>query len=60
MSTLQDRIRGHKTQTLNQLENIIAANDDGLLDIPHVHKVARAIVIAHKKISWEKLKEEEK
>lgn len=60
MSTLQDRIRGHKTQTLNQLENIIAVNDDGLLDIPHLKKVARAIVEAHehKRIDWEKLKEE--
>ena len=58
MTSLQDRVKGHKTQTLNQLENIIAVNDDGQLDIPHVKKVARAIVDAHDKIDWEKLKEE--
>jgi hypothetical protein len=59
MSTLRDRVRGHKTQVLNPLENIIAVNDDGLLDIPHLHKVARAIVDAHehKRIDWENLKE---
>ena len=58
MTSLADRVKGHKTQTLNQLENIIAVNDDGQLDIPHLKKVARAIVDAHDKIDWEKLKEE--
>lgn len=59
MSSLEDRVKGHKTQTLNPLENIIAVNDDGQLDIPHVKKIARAIVDAHehKRIDWDKLKE---
>ena len=64
MASLQERVKGHKTQVLNPLENIIAVNDDGVLDIPHLKKIARAIVKAHEKINWEilkeKLKEEEK
>ena len=56
MTSLEDRVKGHKTQTLNTLENIIAVNDDGLLDITHVKKIARAIVNAHGKIDWDKLK----
>lgn len=47
MSSLQDRVKGHKTERLNQLENIIAINDDGQLDIKHLKIVAKAIVDAH-------------
>lgn len=46
MSSLQDRVRGHKTERLTQLENIIAINDDGLLDIKHLKTLAAAIVKA--------------
>ena len=55
MSSLQDRVRGHKTQQLNQLENLIAVNDGGQLDIKHLKKVADVIVKNHKKIDWEAL-----
>ena len=47
MTSLQDRVKGHKTEQLNQLENIIAVNDDGQLDIKHLKIVAKAIVDAH-------------
>jgi len=47
MSSLQDRVKGHKTERLNQLENIIAVNDDGQLDIKHLKTLATAIVKAH-------------
>lgn len=47
MSSLQDRVKGHKTERLNQLENIIAINDDGQLDIKHLKIVAKAIVDKH-------------
>lgn len=47
MTSLQDRVKGHKTQLLNQLENIIAVNDDGQLDIDHIKIVSKAIVDAH-------------
>ena len=47
MTSLQDRVKGHKTERLNQLENIIAVNDDGQLDIKHLKIVAKAIVEAH-------------
>lgn len=57
MTSLQDRVKGHKTQHLNQLENVIAVNDDGQLDFEHIKIVARAIVVAHDKIDWEKLKD---
>lgn len=55
MTSLRDRVKGHKTRKLNQLENVIAVNDDGQLDIEHIKIVARAIVDAHDKIDWEKL-----
>ena len=58
MSSLQNRVRGHKTQRLNQLENLIAVNDGGLLDIKHLKIVADAIVKNHKKIDWEVLKKQ--
>jgi len=45
-----------KTQQLNELENVIALNDDGQLDVKHLRKVATAIVEAHDKIDWGKLK----
>ena len=45
-----------KTQKLNELENVIALNDDGQLDVRHLRKVAAAIVEAHDEIDWEKLK----
>ena len=45
-------------QELNPLENIIALNDDGRLDIPNLHKVAAAIVKASDSINWIKLKTE--
>ena len=45
-------------QELNEVENIIALNDDGQLDIPHLHKVAAAIVKASDSIDWMKLKTE--
>jgi len=47
MSSLQERVKGHRTERLNPLENIIAANDDGQLDIKHIKIVAKAIVEAH-------------
>ena len=47
MTSLQDRVKGHKTERLNQLENIIAINDDGQLDIKHLKTLAKAIVDAH-------------
>ena len=47
MTSLQDRVKGHKTERLNQLENIIAVNDDGQLDIKHLKTLAKAIVKAH-------------
>ena len=47
MTSLQDRVKGHKTERLNQLENIIAVNDDGQLDIKHLKMLAAAIVKAH-------------
>ena len=46
MTALRDRVRGHKTERLNQLENIIAVNDDRLLDIKHIKIIAKAIVDA--------------
>lgn len=52
MTSLQDRVRGHKTQRLNQLENLIAVNDGGLLDIKHLKIVANVIVKNHSKIDW--------
>ncbi|MCK4526253.1 hypothetical protein KAW18_02680 [candidate division WOR-3 bacterium] len=52
MTSLQDKIRGHKTQLLSQLENLIAVNDDGQLDIKHLKIVANAIVENHKNIDW--------
>ena len=58
MSSLQDRVRGHKTQRLNQLENIIAVNDGGQLDIKHLKIVADAIVKNHDMIDWEALKKQ--
>lgn len=58
MTSLEDMVKGHKTERLNPLENVIALNDDGQLDIAHLHKVARAIVDAHEKIYLGKLKEE--
>ena len=58
MSSLQDRVRGHKTQQLNQLENLIAVNDGGQLDIKHLKIVADAIVKNHSKINWEALKKQ--
>jgi len=45
-----------KTQKLNELENVIALSDDGQLDVRHLRKVATAIVEAHDKIDWGKLK----
>lgn len=47
MTSLQDRVKGHKTERLNQLENIIAINDDGQLDIKHLKTLAAVIVKAH-------------
>ena len=47
MTPLQNRVKGHKTERLNQLENIIAVNDDGQLDIKHIKIIAKAIVEAH-------------
>ena len=47
MTSLQDRVKGHKTERLNPLENIIAVSDDGLLGIKHIKIVAKAIVEAH-------------
>lgn len=47
MASLQDRVKGHKTERLNQLENIIAVNDDGQLDIKHLKTLAAVIVEAH-------------
>ena len=49
-----------ETQILNDLENVIALNDDGQLDVKHLRKVASAIVEAHDKIDWEKIKEDVK
>ena len=47
MTSLRDRVKGHKTERLNQLENIIAVNDDGQLDIKHLKTLATAIVKAY-------------
>ena len=60
MSLLEDRVRGHKTQQLNRLENIIAVNDGGQLGIIQLKIVADAIVKNHDKIDWDKLKKEVK
>lgn len=46
------------TKKLNELENIIALNDSGQLDVQHLRKVAKAIVDVHDEIDWEALKEE--
>ena len=46
MSSLQNRVKRHKAERLNQLESIIAINDDGLLDIKHLKILAAAIVKA--------------
>ena len=59
MSSLQDRIKGHKTQRLNQLENLIAVNDGGQLGIIQLKIVANAIVKNHDRIGWEALKKQE-
>lgn len=56
MSSLQDRVKGHKTQRLNQLENLIAVNDGGQLDIKHLEIVADVIVKDHDMIDWDTLK----
>lgn len=56
MSSLDNRVKGHKTQRLNQLENLIAVNDGGQLDIKHLKIVADAIAKNHNKINWEALK----
>ena len=56
MSLLQNMVKGHKTQQLNQLENLIAVNDGGQLDIKHLKIVADAIVKNHDRIDWEALK----
>lgn len=45
-----------ETQRLNELENIIALNDDGQLDVEHLRKVAAAIVEAHDTIDWRSLR----
>ena len=55
MTSLQDRVKGHKTYQLNQLENLIAVNDGGQLDIKHLKIVANAIVKNHDKIDWNAL-----
>ena len=47
MASLQDRVKGYKTERLNQLENIIAINDDGQLDIKHLKMLAASIAKAH-------------
>jgi len=48
--------REEETQKLNELENIIALNDDGQLDVKHLRKVAAAIVEAHDQIDWRSLR----
>ena len=58
MISLQDRVRGHKTQRLNQLENLIAVNDGGQLDIKHLKIVSDAIVKNYEKIDWDGLGKE--
>ena len=55
MSSLDNRVRGYKTQRLNQLENLIAVNDDGQLDIKYLKIVANAIVENHGKMDWDAL-----
>lgn len=60
MISLEDRVRGHKTRRLNQLENIIALNDDEQLDIKQLKIVADAIVKNHDKIDFAVLKKGDK
>ncbi len=52
----RDELEKEGSQRLNELENIIARNDDGQLDVNHLRKVAAAIVEADERIDWGKLK----
>lgn len=58
MSSLDNRVKGHKTQQLNQLENLIAVNDGGQLGIIQLKIVANAIVKNHDRIDWEALRKQ--